>query len=77
MADRQPPHRTCGTWEFHLRLLETNSSYREAYRRNQIFINNYLKMNPDAGFRSGIVKIPVVVHIVYNTAAQNISDAQI
>jgi hypothetical protein len=27
--------------------------------------------------RTGITRIPVVVHVVWNTAAQNISDAQI
>ena len=29
------------------------------------------------GLRTGVVRIPVVVHVVWNTAAQNISDAQI
>src|SRR6266542_1822246 len=26
--------------------------------------------------RTGVTRIPVIVHVVYNTAAQNISDAQ-
>ena len=80
MGDREhfgPERRTCGTWEAHLRLLRTNPRYREDYQRNQIFINNYVKQNRDAGFRTGVVTIPVVVHIVYNTAAQNIPDSQI
>ncbi|HEY5175499.1 MAG TPA: zinc metalloprotease [Terriglobales bacterium] len=80
MADTKhfgPTRRTCGTWENHLRLLQTNPRYREDYQKNQIFINDYLRRNRDAGLRSGVVTIPVVVHIVYNTPAQNIPDAQI
>src|SRR5262249_10952742 len=29
------------------------------------------------GLRTGVVRIPVVVHVVWNTAAENITDAQI
>ena len=72
-----PERRTCGTSEYHSRLLETDPRYRERYIRNQAFINAYLRRNLDAGLRTGVVTIPVVVHVVWNTAAQNISDAQI
>jgi hypothetical protein len=33
--------------------------------------------NPSANRTAGVVTIPVVVHVLYNTAAQNVSDAQI
>lgn len=72
-----PNKRTCGTWEYHVRLLETNPRYREAYAKNQMLINTYLRMNLEAGLRAMVPIIPVVVHIIYQTDAQNISDAQV
>jgi hypothetical protein len=71
----QPKQRTCGTMGVHHRLLSTVPGYREA-RDN---IENHAwrsALSPLSG-RSGCTKIPVVVHVVYKTAAQNISDAQI
>ena len=38
--------------------------------------DQWMQQNPDGGSRS-VVTIPVVVHVVYNTTTQNISDAQI
>jgi hypothetical protein len=71
----QPERRTCGTWEYHLRLLQTNPDYRRAFANNERFILNYLAAKGDAGFRSTVITIPVVVHIVYNTNDYDISDA--
>ncbi|WP_400192902.1 GEVED domain-containing protein [Hymenobacter sp. B81] len=36
-----------------------------------------VEANPDQQRTSAVITIPVVVHVLYNTAAQNISDAQI
>ncbi|MFC5477764.1 M43 family zinc metalloprotease [Massilia suwonensis] len=73
---RQPQVRKCGTMDVHRRLLSTDPEY--ARRRDDIEIE---AMRYQAGEgsvqRSGITRIPVVVHVVWNTAAQNISDAQI
>lgn len=38
---------------------------------------NVINRNRGARIISGVITIPVVVHVVYNTAAENISDAQI
>jgi hypothetical protein len=61
--------------EVHERLLRTAPGYREARDNSE---NHALRftMQPMAG-RSGCTRIPVVVHVVFKTAAQNISDAQI
>jgi hypothetical protein len=50
-----------------------------AYARARDEIENHTRMFQEraAVARPGITRIPVVVHVVWNTAAQNISDAQI
>jgi Pregnancy-associated plasma protein-A len=77
-GEAQPPPptvRTCGTMQVHQRLLRTVAGYREARDSSE---NHALRaaFMPLAG-RTGCTKIPVVVHVVHRTAAQNISDAQI
>jgi len=73
-------HRKCGTMDVHYRLMKTDSQYV----KNRIDIENFTTLYTNqvealgaAGLRSGIVIIPAVVHVVYNTATENISDAQI
>jgi hypothetical protein len=69
-----PPHRTCGAPEVHYRLLENRE-----YQTNRIRIElNVRRFTTEGAIgRAGTVTIPVVVHVVYGTAVQNISDAQI
>lgn len=73
--DQETGKRTCGTMAVHERLLKT---YPE-YRQNRMGIENYTRLHRRVGveFKSVPVILPVVVHVVYNTNAQNISDAQI
>jgi hypothetical protein len=49
------------------------------WRRAQIErdIADWIARYRGAGLRTGLIRIPVVVHVIYNTPAQNISDAQI
>lgn len=72
-----PERRTCGTMAVHERLLRTHPEYGQNLQRLDRFTEEYAKRNFRAGLRSEIVVIPVVVHVVYNTTAQNIADAQI
>lgn len=67
--------RTCGTIELHHRLLEKSAAYREARSRMHEEMPRFIEAGTAA--RVGVQKIPVVVHVVYNTPAQNISDEQI
>lgn len=67
----------CGTWEHHLQLLKRDPDYRKRFLAAQAFINRYVAQNADAAFRLSPAVIPVVVHVVYNTAAQNLSGAAI
>jgi pregnancy-associated plasma protein-A len=74
--DQQPTTRTCGTMEYHERLLRTDPSYLAARvaSENRAFL---YALRPDIAARAGVTVIPTVVHVVYNGAAQNISDAQV
>lgn len=67
----------CGTWEDHLELLKRDLGYRRRFVASEAFINLYVRENADAAFRLTPVVVPVVVHIVYNTTAQNIPDAAV
>jgi hypothetical protein len=74
-----PRQRVCGTMLVHRRLLTTNPDYvraRAASENRQAEV----RARRAAGLaqaRTGVTVIPIVVHVVHNTAAQNISDAQI
>ena len=68
--------RTCGTMAVHERLLRTASGYMAARAASETRAwQSANRMAPTA--RTGVTVIPVVVHVVYKTNAQNISDAQI
>ncbi len=69
------PGRHCGTMQVHRRLLDTDRNYarRLARAENHCF----RAMQAGLTMRPGCTRIPVVVHVVHKTAAQNISQAQI
>jgi hypothetical protein len=71
-----PQIRSCGTMAVHERLLRTDPAYAAARARSE---NAHWAMSANGGpvGRAGITTIPVVVHVVWKTAAQNIADAQI
>src|SRR3982074_463074 len=72
-----PKRRMCGTMEVHNRLLEEHPSYRVA--QAALASATSIRMStPEVGKAAGgVVKIPVVVHVVFNTASENISAAQV
>src|SRR3954467_6704693 len=76
MAQNQPPRRSCGAMIEHRRLLNEDPSYVAARSRIETLAREY-KLGGRASARAGITHIPVVVHVVWNTPEQNISDAQI
>jgi len=67
--------RQCGTMEVHYRLLETHPEYRQNLLDIERFTARHSLLG--AAARVGLVTIPVIVNVVYNTDQQNISDAQI
>ena len=76
MASNPPRIRRCGTMEVHHRLLETVPTYRLHLAELQSASSAFLASDM-ALTRVGLTAIPVVVHVVYTTAAENISMTQI
>ncbi|HRF99771.1 MAG TPA: T9SS type A sorting domain-containing protein [Bacteroidia bacterium] len=74
-----PPHRTCGTMDYHEYLKLTRPGYEADYIQYNQMLDQYMNSQQFASRVNGTaanITIPVVIHVVYNTAAQNISDAQ-
>ncbi|TPN82572.1 zinc metalloprotease [Mesorhizobium sp. CU2] len=75
MNDESPPKRSCGAMIEYHRLLEQDPGYRSRLVEiEQATQRRVARMSVDA-LRS--VTVPVVVHVVYKKAADNISDAQV
>jgi len=76
---KTPQRRMCGAMEAHLRLCECYPEFR--VRRGKIHAETELMVRRGVAFRrvekKAPLTIPVVVHVVYRTATENISDAQI
>lgn len=70
----QEKKRICATMEVHDKLLKTVPAYKDSRAAIENLTRDYLLRG---ALRTEIVKIPVVVHVVYNTPDQNISDDQI
>lgn len=71
-----PEHRTCGTHDVHVAMLRINADYARARaaiaRRLQDLVRS-----PRATTRVAPRVIPVVVHVIYRNAEENISDDQV
>lgn len=73
---RSPRRRTCACMHTHYRLCDQHPSFRKA----QVRIEDYTGRCITSGHamaRRKPLKIPVMVHVVYRTDAENISDAQV
>src|SRR5829696_664930 len=68
----------CGTMEVHRRLLNQSTTYQERRAGIENRARDY-ERGARSIARTGVVTIPVVVHVVHNPAvpAQNIADAQV
>jgi len=75
MATESTIRRACGTDHVHHRLLREVRGYAEARSGCE---NHAWRAARSSGIgRAGCTTIPVVVHVVHKTTAENISDAQI
>ena len=70
----QPSRRQCGVMDVHRRLLSTSAEYVAARSALENATTQYVARQQRF---AGIARIPVVVHVVWKTAAQNVSQAQI
>ena len=71
-----PLHRSCGAMAAHMMLLEKFPSFRASQMRLEGTTSRRRDLGFDAA-KMAIVTVKTVVHVVYNTAEQNISNAQI
>jgi len=71
--------RICGTSNHDALLRENDPNYAANRERIEAFTQRYIeKKNTGGDSRGGsIITIPVVVHVVYKTATENISDEQV
>ncbi len=81
-SENVPPHRTCGTVEYMKQLMQKYPYLREKMKKQERiraeWIKNYNKERKNCkDMEDDIYIIPVVVHVIWNTDAQNISDAQV
>jgi hypothetical protein len=75
-ATAPPKRRQCGAMAAHFRLLEADPGFRQS----QLNLESAVARRMVAGMvalTGGPTTIPVVVHVVFRTAAENISAAQI
>ncbi|MBC8173346.1 MAG: fibronectin type III domain-containing protein, partial [Chitinophagales bacterium] len=68
--------RNCGTTEYMQAQFAADPAYQDRLEEIETFTQNYAENHDHEGTRA-VVTIPVVVHVVYNTPSENISDAQI
>ncbi len=71
-----PTERRCATMDVHRRLLNESAEYRLARAGIEDAALARTSEPIDSRF-SGVIRIPVVVHVVSNTPTQDISEAQI
>ncbi|WP_426671967.1 zinc metalloprotease [Mucilaginibacter sp. McL0603] len=69
--------RRCVAVEQHLRLIRLDPEYRWRSRMLEQEVQDWVKNYAPGGLRTGLIRIPIVVHVLFNTVAQNISDDQI
>jgi|GEM_PF-503732 len=77
---QEAPIRDCATFEGFYERLEADPAFRqniEAVERITRIYERKIREEGVLGLRSGVVTIPVVVHVVYANSTENISDAQI
>jgi hypothetical protein len=72
-----PPRRRCGAMEVNERLAERYVSFRANQDRIERFTERSILTGVAERALKKLLTIPVVVHVVYRTQAENISKAQI
>lgn len=74
-GDDSPRRRLCASTPVQARILELNPELR--VRQLELETATRARLATGEVIRRGLLTIPVYVHVVYNTAEQNISEAQV
>ncbi len=69
--------RNCGTMQYYENQIKSNPGLLKNREKIEQFTERFAQQHPDFKNSSGTINIPVVFHILYSTAAQNISNARI
>lgn len=72
-----PKHRTCAHMVVHEYLAETRPDYRKYRLKAEEETRQSIESGQAMRVVSKLITIPVVVHVVHRTDAENISDAQV
>lgn len=70
-------HRQCGSMEALDQMLRDNPAIATTRQDIETQTARFISLHPSGISSRSAITIPVVVHVVYSTTAQNISDAQI
>jgi hypothetical protein len=68
--------RNCGTMDVHDRLMHEHPDYQQRMQRIEQFTQEAISSGT-LDLSKNLITIPVVIHVLYNTSSQNVSDAQI
>ncbi len=69
--------RTCGTMDYLEMQYKMDPAYKLRFAEMEKIAEKYIKEHSEKDGDNTVITIPVVVHVVWNTAIQNISDDQI
>lgn len=67
----------CKTAILHEKMLEENPALREQEAEREQRLQKWIERQKTSKVQSSVVTLPVVVHVLWRTASENISDAQI
>ena len=76
MSSIYQAQRNCGSMEYLEMQMQQDLKRAENINRIERHTERYIA-HPEQRAVSGVVTIPVVVHVIYNTTSENISDAQV
>lgn len=68
---------TCGTMQNMERLIRMNPGYEKLRKEYESRIDEFLAKHPNGKTNNMVITIPTVVHVVWNTSAENISNTAI
>lgn len=73
-AQSNQPVKKCGSYEYNKQLMDANPLLKQGVDQMEKLTADYVAANASFRTSSTLLTIPVVVHVIYNTASQNISD---
>lgn len=69
--------RTCASYEHLQAQIKSDPAFARKVKESEISFDSYIRQSQTQKGKPTTLTIPVVVHVVYNSPAQNISDAQV